>query len=207
MPRVTRAALRSVEQQDGSDIAATIPLPQTPIKDRVPLGETTGNKGARSEPASTSEEQAAPAKKATGKGKKGNTMKKANKKTREKAGDVDAGVLEDQSQSLHSSAAEEARQDLLKDGFQGMLRRALALDCTVTNTHQSLQTRAKSFSIMTNHRLRLPLPPTQLADNYHQNLQHQTSTLGCINLMTRLPRRAKTNKKTRFCQKSNHAHL
>ena len=134
MPRITRAALRSIEHQDGSDIAATIPLPQTPIKDRVPLGETTGNKGARSEPASTSEEQAAPAKKGTGKGKKGNTAKKANKKTREKAEDADAGVLEDESQSMHSSAAEEARQDLLKDGSQGMLHITLAFDCTVTNT-------------------------------------------------------------------------
>lgn len=204
MPRITRAALRSIEHQDGSDIAATIPLPQTPIKDRVPLGETTGNKGARSEPASTSEEQAAPAKKGTGKGKKGNTAKKANKKTREKAEDADAGVLEDESQSMHSSAAEEARQDLLKDGSQGMLHITLAFDCTVTNT---LQIRVKSFSTTTDHRPHLRQLPTQLANNYLQNLQHQTSTVRCINLMIRLPRRAKTNKKTRFCQRSNHAHL
>ena len=204
MPRITRAALRSVEQQDGSDIAATIPLPHTPIKDRVPLGETTGNKGARSEPASTSEEQAAPAKKGPGKWKKGNAAKKANKKTRDKAEDVDAGVLEDESQSMHSPAAEEARQDLLKDGSQGMLHKTLAFDCTVTNT---LQIRAKSFLITTDQRPHLRQPPTQLANNYLQNLQHQTSTVRCINLMIRLPRRAKTNKKTRFCQRSNHAHL
>ena len=120
MPRVTRAALRSVEQRDGSEIAATVPLPQTPVKDRVPLGETTGNRGAHSEAANTSEEQAALAKKGTGKGKKGNAVKKANKKTKEKAEEVCAGVLEDESQSLHSSAAEEARHDLLKDGSQGM---------------------------------------------------------------------------------------
>lgn len=140
MPRVTRAALRSIEQQEGSDIAATIPLPQTPTKDRAPLGEITGNKGVQSEPANTSEEQAASVvKKGTGKGKKGNAAKKANKKTEERAEEVHAEVLEDESHSAHSSAAEEARQDLLKDGSQGLLPRTLGFTCTVTNPCQSLQ--------------------------------------------------------------------
>ena len=120
MPRVTRAALRSLEQQDGSDIAATIPLPQTPLKDRVPLGETTGNKGAHTDAANTSEEQAAPAKQGIGKGKKGNAAKKANKKMKEEAKEICAGVLEDESQSIQSIAADEASQDLLKDGSQGV---------------------------------------------------------------------------------------
>ena len=120
MPRVTRAALRSAEQHDGSDIAATIPLPQTPLKDRVPLGETTGNKGARIDAANTSEEQAVPAKKRIVKGKKGNAAKKATKITIEEAKEMCAGVLEDESQSIPSTAADEASQDLLKDGSQGV---------------------------------------------------------------------------------------
>ena len=126
MPRVTRAALRSLEQLDGSDIAATIPLPQTPLKDRMPLGETTGNKGAHIDAANTSEEQAAPVKKEIGKGKKGNAAKKVNKKTKEEAKDMCAGVLEDESQSIHRTAADEASQDLLEDRSQGVLQRTLA---------------------------------------------------------------------------------
>lgn len=139
MPRVTRAALRSIEQQEGSDFAATIPLPQTPTKDRAPLGEITGNKGVQSEAANTSEEQAAAVKKGTGKGKNGNAAKKANKKPEERAEEVHAEVLEDENHSTHSSAAEQARQDLLKDGSQGMLPRTLGFTCTVTNPCQSLQ--------------------------------------------------------------------
>ena len=133
MPRVTRAALRSMEQQEESDVAFTIPLPQTPINDRVPLGEITGNKGAQSEAANTPEEQAAPVKKGTGKGKKGNAAKNANKKTKEKAEEVHVEVLKDESNSINSSAAEEACQDLLKDGSQGVLPRTLAFNRTVTN--------------------------------------------------------------------------
>ena len=125
MPRVTRAALRSVEQQDGSDIADTVPLPQTPLKDRVPLGETSGNQGVHVDAANTSEEQAAPAKKGIGKGKKGNAGKKANTKAKEQAKEMCAGVWEDESQSIQSTAADEASQDLLK-GSQGVLQRTLA---------------------------------------------------------------------------------
>ena len=143
MPRITRAALRSVEQQDGSDIAATIPLPQTPIKDRVPLGETTGNKGAHREATNISENQAVPVKKGTGKGKKGNATKKANKKTKGEVEEVRVEVLEDESQSIHSSAAEEACQDLLKDGSQGVFHRAQAFDRTVADPFQSLQVQPK----------------------------------------------------------------
>lgn len=121
MPRITRAALRSIEQQDGSDIAVTIPLPQSPLKDRVPLGETTGNKGTHIDAANTFEEQAAPARKGIGKGKKGNAAKKASKKTKEQAKESCAGVLEDESQSIQSTAANEASQDLLKDGPEGSL--------------------------------------------------------------------------------------
>ena len=138
MPRVTRAALRSVEQQDASDIAATIPLPQTPLKDRVPLGETTGNKGAHIGASNTSEEQVAPAKKGNGKGKNGNAAKKASRKTKKEAKEMCAGVLEDESQSIYSSAANEASQNLLKDGPQGALQKT-SFTTAWSLTYQSLQ--------------------------------------------------------------------
>ena len=134
MPRVTRAALRSMEQLDESDIAASTPLPHTPSKGRVPLGEVAGNKGAECEATNTFEQRAVPAKKGTGKGRKGNTAKKADKQTREKAEEVRVDVLEDENQSVHSSAAEEASQDLLKDGSQGKLHETLAFHCAVTNS-------------------------------------------------------------------------
>lgn len=87
----------------------------------MPLGETTGNKGTHIDAANTFEEQAAPARKGIGKGKKGNAAKKASKKTKEQAKESCAGVLEDESQSIQSTAANEASQDLLKDGPEGSL--------------------------------------------------------------------------------------
>ena len=138
MPRVTRAALRSMEQQDESDIAASIPLPQTPIKGRVPLGEVAGNKGAEIEATNTSEERVAPVKKGIGKGKKGQAAKKANTQTTQKAEEVCVEVLEDENQSIHSSAAEEACKNLLKKGSQGMSYGTLPFPCAVTNPCRSL---------------------------------------------------------------------
>ena len=131
MPRVTRAALRSMEQQDESDIAASTPLPQTPFKGRVPLGDIAGNKGTESEIINTSEDQAAPTKKEAGKGKKGNAAKKANKQTKEMAL-VHVEVMEDENQSVHSSAAEEASKNL-KDDSQGMLDETIAFSRVATN--------------------------------------------------------------------------
>ena len=141
MPRVTRAALRSMEQQDESDVASSTPLPQTPIKGRVPLGEIAGNKGTEGEETNTSEEQVAPAKKGNGKGKKGNTAKKTNEQMREKAEEVRVEVLEDENQSIHSSAAKEACRDLLQDGSQGMFHGILASSCAVTDSCRTRYTR------------------------------------------------------------------
>ena len=129
MPR-TRAALRSIEQHAESDIAASTPLPQTPLKGRVPLGEIAGN--ANNEAAKFFEEQVPPAKKGSGKGRKGNTAKKAKKQPIGKAEEVHIEVLEDERQSTYSPAAE-ACHDLLKDGSQGMSNRTLAFDYTFTN--------------------------------------------------------------------------
>lgn len=125
MPRVTRAALRSMEQSSESDLAASTPLPQTPIKARVPLGEVAGNNGTENEATDTSGNHMAPAKKATGKAKNRQAAQKANKQMTQKVGEAHVEILEDEIQSPHSSAAEEASKDLLKDGSQGMLHRAL----------------------------------------------------------------------------------
>lgn len=172
-----------MEQQDESDVAAPTPLLQAPINGRVPLGEVAGNNGAESEAAKNSEEQAAPAKKGIGKGKKGNTAKKANQHMMETGEQLCVEVLEDENQSAHSSAAEGACQELMKDDSQGMLLRALAFDCAVTNVCRILKVHRKSLLIMTGHTPHHPLPPTQLAENYHRNLQHRTSILKCRDLM------------------------
>ncbi|KAK4692700.1 hypothetical protein P7C71_g4555, partial [Lecanoromycetidae sp. Uapishka_2] len=111
MPRVTRAALRSQEVQEESDLAASTPLPLTPIKTRAPLGEVSTSKVNELASASTSEVKMAPAKK--GKGKKGNKTKKSAKEKKENKEQPDVEVLEDGNESSSSSAVEEACKDLL----------------------------------------------------------------------------------------------
>ena len=130
MPRVTRAALRSMEQHDESGAAALIPLPQTPTKGRIPLGEIANNKGAESQAVTNPEERIAPAKKEVEKGKKRTTAKKATTEKREKVEEVCVEILEDENQSTCSSAVE-ACQDLLKDGSQGMLHHTLAVNFAI----------------------------------------------------------------------------
>ena len=111
MPRVTRAALRSQEPQDN---AALVPPPLTPIKGRIPLGETAGNTNAEPEKVNPSDNNMAIAKKGSGKGKKGSTMKKAMKHKKSKVEEPEIEVLEDDVKSQTSSASEEACRDLLK---------------------------------------------------------------------------------------------
>ena len=135
MPRVTRAALRSMEQHDESSVAVLIPLPQTPTKGRTPLGEIANNKGAESQANTNSEERAAPAKKEFGKGKKRTTTKQADTERREKAEEVCVEILEDKNQSTCSSAVD-ACQDLLKVGSQGMLHQVRSQPGT--NSHRIL---------------------------------------------------------------------
>lgn len=132
MPRLTRAALRSIEQQDESDIAALTPLPHTP-KGRVPLGEVAGNKDTHNEASNTVENRVAPTKKGTGKAKNKQAAQKDDKQMMQTASAVLVEVLEDENQSTHSSAAEEASKDLLKVGSQGMLHGTLPFPCVVTN--------------------------------------------------------------------------
>lgn len=111
MPRVTRAALRSQEIQDESDLAASTALPHTPVKSRAPLSEISNNKVNGPEPVNTSEEQMGLAKK----GKKGNNTKKSTKQKIENNKQTDVEVLEDGNESSTSSAVEEACKDLLEN--------------------------------------------------------------------------------------------
>jgi len=120
MPRVTRAALRSREEQEETDIAACVPLPLTPkLKGRAPLGETSGNSAAAPVILNTFEETMAAAKQGPGKGNKGNATKKATKQKKNQAREPTVEVIEDDNQSQTSSAAEEACKDLLKGDFRG----------------------------------------------------------------------------------------
>ena len=114
MPRVTRAALRTQELQEESDIAASTPLPPTPVKKRVPLGEISDNVATEAQVAEL-EQKLVPAKKGSVRGKKANATKKTNKQKKVKAMDVEPKILEDDNESTTSSAVEEACQDLLKD--------------------------------------------------------------------------------------------
>ena len=114
MPRVTRAALRTAELQEESEIAASTPLPTTPAKKRVPLGEISENIANEAQVVEL-EEKLMPAKKGSLRGKKGSAAKKINKPKKGKAMNRDSGILEDGNESTASSAVEEACQDLLKD--------------------------------------------------------------------------------------------
>ena len=111
MPRVTRAALRTQELQEESEIASSTPLPPTPTKKRVPLGEISENMATEVQAAEV-EEKMAPSKKGPGRGKKANAAKKGQKKVKDTEAEVE--VLEDENESETSSAVEEACQDLLK---------------------------------------------------------------------------------------------
>ncbi len=114
MPRVTRAALRTQELQEESEIAASTPLPPTPVKKRVPLSEISDNVATEAQVAEL-EEKLVPAKKGSVRGKKANVAKKTNKQKKVKAMNAEPEVLEDDNESSTSSAVEEACQDLLKD--------------------------------------------------------------------------------------------
>ncbi|KAK0514190.1 hypothetical protein JMJ35_002807 [Cladonia borealis] len=117
MPRVTRAALRTQELQEESEIAASTPLPPTPVKKRVPLGEISENVATEAQVAEL-EQKLVPAKKGSVRGKKANVAKKTNKQRKLKAMNAEPEVLEDDNESSTSSAVEEACQDLLQENSE-----------------------------------------------------------------------------------------
>ena len=114
MPRVTRAALRTKELQEESEVATATPLTPTPTKKRVPLGEISENIATESQAAEV-EEKMAPAKKGSGRGRKANAAKKGPKQKKVKETETEVEILEDDNESATSSAVEEACQDLLKE--------------------------------------------------------------------------------------------
>ncbi|MCJ1243488.1 hypothetical protein MMC30_000685 [Trapelia coarctata] len=114
MPRVTRAAQRTTAiLEDEANIAAETPLPSTPTTTtgRAPLGEIVQNVNVDALLAETMEVVLKPAKKAKGtkKGRKKNDADKENI----------AEVLEDDNQSVTSSAVSEACEDLMKEHSGG----------------------------------------------------------------------------------------
>ncbi len=123
MPRVTRAALRTHALLEESTVAALTPLPITPVKERVALGEITDNPVREALAFEITEEvkeisRMTPGKTGPGKGKRGKVTKKGKKQV-SKAGEVDVEILEDDNQSETSSAVEEACQDLRKENTGG----------------------------------------------------------------------------------------
>lgn len=120
MPRVTRAALRSNALAEESAIAASTPLPSTPIKERVPLGEIANVQG-EGVSITAPEEPLEPGKKGPGKAKKGKVTKNVARKTSPRNAPVNVEVLEDDAQSTASSAVGEACEELMKKSSGGNL--------------------------------------------------------------------------------------
>lgn len=109
--RLTRSALRaeapSTTPIETSD-ASSVPLPPSPIKERVPLGEVSGN------PASDQAELAtmAPAKKTKGKAGRKAAKGKKGKKTEVETAVERVEVLEDERQAAGSPASDAAVDEL-----------------------------------------------------------------------------------------------
>lgn len=120
MPRVTRAALRSHALLEEADLASLTSLPLTPVT-RVPLGEIAGNQEevkAESRELSMFKVE----KKSLPKGKKGRVAKKARKAESDKVDQESVEVLEDDNQSVTSSAVDEACQNLMQESTGGKRR-------------------------------------------------------------------------------------
>ena len=118
MPRITRAALRSKAALESAELAASVPLPLTPSKERAPLGEIAGNAVGDTCMDHATNEVFKVQKKGSTRSKNGRNTKKAapvNKST----GNGPVEVLEDDNLSATSSAVEEACEDLLKNHDSG----------------------------------------------------------------------------------------
>ena len=113
MPRVTRAALRSMED---TVLAASIQLPSTPRKERPPLGEIAGNGNVPENPDthSVSIELIKNQKKVVAKARKSRAAKKMKPEDDVRNEDR-VEVLEDDNRSATSSAVDEACEELLKE--------------------------------------------------------------------------------------------
>ena len=118
MTRTTRAALRSNQLAEEAANAAIVPLPTTPQRERLPLGEISDNRGA--EPSTVAITYNEPVKQHTKPRKEGKVGKKGKKHDKENEPHLDIMVLEDGDQSSVSSAAEEARKALAHMDLAGI---------------------------------------------------------------------------------------
>ncbi|KAL9119198.1 MAG: hypothetical protein Q9187_004251 [Circinaria calcarea] len=101
--------------EDEYNLAAAIPLPSTPQKERAPLGEITNNVQEDVISLTQVDFEAKPTKKASTRGRKAKASKKGKKGTQPK-NEEGSEVLEDENQSDASSAVEEACLELMKGG-------------------------------------------------------------------------------------------
>ena len=114
MPRATRAAARAQELAEEAATAASIALPPTPNKDRVPLGDISSNANASVKMNIVSATDAEDAQqKPAPESKKAKGGKKAKKGGKSKPKEQEVEVLEDDYQSSQSEAAEQACNNLL----------------------------------------------------------------------------------------------
>lgn len=119
MPRVTRAALRSITLLEESNLAASIPLPRTPQAQRTPLGEIAGNVVEAVAAPDVYSQRSKPEKKTGPKGKRGR-VKKVKTLEQEPTTEAIIDVIEDDAQSATSSAVNEACKELQKERAGGM---------------------------------------------------------------------------------------
>ena len=122
MTRTTRAAARTREL---TEEATSTPLPATPERERVPLGEISEN--VRAEPAMVTITVNDSIKAGKKKGKQGKGVGKGNKKGAALPQEQDVVILEDDNQGSASSAVEETRTSLGEDTSEGM--RKLSIYC------------------------------------------------------------------------------
>ena len=120
MPRATRAAAKAQELAEEAITAASIALPPTPLKDRVPLGDISSNANAivkinMAEDSEAKDAQENPA----AKGKKVKGGKKAKKGGKTKPQEEVPEIFEDEYQSSQSEAVEQACTDLVNENDQG----------------------------------------------------------------------------------------
>ena len=109
--------------EDEANVAAETPLPPTPVQERTPLGEVTGNLFQEIIYGQDFEAAGKPAKKsASTKGRKAKAAK-GIKKGRVNLDDLlqesELGVVEDDDRSSTSSAVEEACRELMKESSGG----------------------------------------------------------------------------------------
>lgn len=119
MPRVTRAALRLNAMLEDTKLAASTPLPLTPLPLRAPLGEITGNSEEVKAMVNNLEELVKAQKKAPPKGRRGKIQSNEKKLALHARREERVEVIEDDNQSATSSAVDEACQELMREPSGG----------------------------------------------------------------------------------------